>query len=95
MADLVVLAVHDTRRPWDGVLVATDAEGSNRHDFGGFGVCERTVPGEHAARLGRIAEHWRYGVSEAIAARAMALAPPAAAQASGSGTDTPEPPAAA
>ena len=64
----------DTQREWSSDLYATDAEGANAVDAGGYGVCRRFIGRDEAASIGRVAESWRYDVNEYISARERALA---------------------
>ena len=73
-ASLLPFAFVDTRREWDTVVSASDAEGANSTDVGGFGVVEAVWDIETVQHCGSLAEHWRYQVEDAIAARKHALA---------------------
>ena len=72
-ASLLPLLFADSRRPWHGRIYASDAEGSNSRDHGGFGVCYRDVEPQAAAQAGRIADKWRYSCEEFVSARRHAL----------------------
>ena len=63
----------DCRRPLHGRINASDAEGSNFRDHGGFGVCYCEVEPQAASLAGRIADKWRYDCEEFVSARRHAL----------------------
>eukprot|EP00959_Pyramimonas_sp_CCMP1952_P348933 7311010-Pyramimonas_sp.AAC.1 len=71
---LLPLAYADTKRPWATVVTASDSEGANAVDNGGFGIVNRNFPLETVRGWGRQSERWRFAVDDAVQARQRALA---------------------
>ncbi|CAK0874830.1 unnamed protein product, partial [Prorocentrum cordatum] len=74
MMVLLPLAYADTKRPWATVVTASDSEGANAVDNGGFGIVNRNFPLETVRGWGRQSERWRFAVDDAVQARQRALA---------------------
>ncbi|CAK0804444.1 unnamed protein product [Prorocentrum cordatum] len=84
MVPLLPLAYADAKRPWRECVAATDSEGANLIDNGGFGVVGELLGSEQARAWGLQQERWRFAVADAVQARAAALAAAAAPATAGS-----------
>ncbi|CAK0883484.1 unnamed protein product [Prorocentrum cordatum] len=68
------LAYTDSKKPWSTQVVATDSEGANVTDNGGFGIVVKPFDLQTVREWGRQSERWRFAVEDAAQARRRALA---------------------
>ncbi|CAK0847616.1 unnamed protein product [Prorocentrum cordatum] len=59
--------------PWSTVVAASDSDGANATDNGGFGIASRGYQLDIARGCGRQSERWRFAVEGAAEARQRAL----------------------
>ncbi|CAK0800327.1 unnamed protein product [Prorocentrum cordatum] len=74
MMALLPLAYANSKRPWCTQVVATDSEGADVADNGGFGIAVKPFDLSTVREWGRQSERWRFAVEDAVQARRRALA---------------------